>query len=239
MFNDYIITNKYQEVEDTFIFNVKPKDGEIFDFSPGQYTFIKNPLYEKPDEEHPFSIASSPRNKEYLEFCIKVYGNWTKALSTLQSGDTLQIAEPRGNFIWENTIQHPVFLLGGIGISPIMSMLRTLAPDARDSLQNVTMLYGNRTPETIAYKKELTELQSILPNFKIVDIFSHLPENHSWNGYRGFITQEIIKNEVDFNTKPIFFIIGPPVFIEKMIKLLKVFGVPEGQVKTEDVSFTK
>ena len=64
-------------------------------------------------------------------------------------------------------------------------------------------------------------------------IFSDLKPDDPWKGYPGFITNEVLENEVNFKNKSTFFIIGPPVFIEKMTNLLKEFSIDEKQVKKE------
>lgn len=234
-YHDYILLDKHQEAEDTFIYRFSPVAGSILHYKPGQYVFIKN-LPIAPEEEHPFSLASSPMNPEYLEFCIKTYGDWTDALTKADLGQKISISDAQGDFTWDSTILQAVFLLGGIGISPIMSMLRFMR-DMKLSPQSLIMLYGNRTPETVAYRKELNELAVSLP-LKVVDIYSHLPEDHPWKGYRGFITKDIVDKEVNFTLKPTFFVIGPPVFIGKMDELLDMFSIPSEKRKKEDLSIT-
>lgn len=234
-FYNCTVTKKWIEAEDTQIYQLKPTtDEDSFSFLPGQYVLLKNPDFERPDEEHPFSIASSPVNHDYIEFCIKTYGDWTNALSQVSEGTTLRVSEPIGTFTWNSSLQHAVFLLGGIGISPIMSMLRFIR-DMKLSPESLIMLYGNRTPETVAYRKELDELQDNL-SLKIVDIYSHLPDDHLWKGHRGFITKEVMDEEVNFTLNPTFFIIGPPIFIQKMDELLDSYNIPKEKRKKEDLS---
>lgn len=232
-FTEYIISERKPEVPETFLLRVKPKNPEkIFHFKPGQYCHIKNPLYEKPSDIHTFSIASSPGTKNYLEFCIKVYGNWTKTLSQAKTGDILQIEGPFGKFIWnDQTDTHAVFLVGGIGISPIMSMLHSI--NEKNYTGNFLLIYGNRTQDTIAYQKELEKFTQQIQKFRIVHIFSHLAPSDPWQGYRGFVTADVLQKEVDFSIQPTFFIIGPPIFIDKMNALLKNFSVAKNKIKQE------
>lgn len=234
-FYEYTLANKILETGDTHIYQFTPKNyEEAFSFFPGQYVLIKNPKY-KAEEEHPFSIASSPTDPSMLEFCIKTYGDWTEEMAKAQRGDTFLISDPQGKFTWESDTLHAVFLLGGIGISPIMSMLRFIK-DMKLDPQSLIMLYGNRTPESVAYRKELEALQHDLHTLKIVDIYSHLPDDHPWTGYRGFITKDILQKEVNLTLQPTFFIIGPPVFIKKMDELLDIFSIPSGKRMKEDLS---
>lgn len=230
-FFEFIITDRQFEVDETYIVKLNPKEGAIpFKFNPGNYVFLKNPKY-LPDEPHPFSIASSPINDRQLEFCIKVYGDWTEEFMNHDIGDTILVSEPQGNFVWNNGDFYAVFLLGGIGISPIMSMLRYIY--GTDQSPKITMIYGNRTPETIAYTNELKELENKMPKFNIVHVFSDIDNDHPWKGYRGFLTGEIVNKEVDLDKSPTFYTIGPPIFIDKMVQALEALNVPIEKIKTE------
>jgi len=233
MFTDYIIINKTPHTNDAFYLQVKPKEPiSITRFMSGQYCKIKNPNFIDPNEEHPFSIASSPNNKKYLEFYVRAYGDWTKALQKKPLGAIVQIALPFGNFTLDKTTdRNSVFLVGGVGISPVISMLRFIQEQGYKG--NYTLIYGNRTQQTIAYKKELDTLCKRIKTCNIVHIFSDLAPNDSWRGYRGFVTKEILEKEVNFSLSPTFFVIGPPIFIEKMNEMLRIFSVKKKQIKQE------
>lgn len=233
-FTPYKISEKIQVLHDSYIYRLIPQKNVVIpSFQPGQHAFLKNPKSNQHSEEHTFSIASSPTQKNYLEFCIKTYGDWSDELnSTTHINDTIDVSEIQGSFMWDSRISNAVFLLGGIGISPIMSMLRFIEHNKKTP--HLTMIYGNRTPETVLYKEELEKLKKTI-KLKLVDVYSHLPENHTWSGYRGFITSEIIKNEVQMDAKPSFFIIGPTIFVEKMKEILLKLHVKEKNIITEDV----
>lgn len=230
-FFEYRVAETKTEFQDAFILRVKPKSPTaVFSFLPGQYVYLKNPNSQTLEKEHPFSITSSPTNRNYLEFCIKIYGDWAEKLSNVTPGSILKISEPHGTFVWNKKIKYAVFLLGGIGIAPVISMLRFV----KDTKQtpHITILYGNRTPETVAYRKELEELEMSL-NLRVIDIYSHLEPNHPWQGYRGFITRDVLEKEIDFSKKPVFFVVGPHIFIEKMKHELKKLNVKQNQIKEE------
>src|SRR3990167_4293134 len=102
-------------------------------------------------------------------------------------------------------------------ISPFMSMLRYIVK--KNSIEKITLLYGNRTQQTISYKKELEEISKKI-TLKIIHIFSEEKEKLYIPAYHGFITKKIIEKEIDFSAKPVIFITGPQVFIEKMLPVL-------------------
>lgn len=203
-------------------------------FKPGQYVLLKNPHSKTPDEEHPFSIASSPENST-LEFCIKTCGDWTKELGNINPGDMLEVSDPQGDCLWDENIQNVVFLIGGIGISPVMAMLRSIAKQQSKPL-SVVLLYGNRTPQTIVYKNELEKLKQALPMLRIVHIFSELSLPPDSKSYIGFITRDIIEQSVTLANKPTFFVIGPPIFLTKMTKILISLRVLKKNIRCEDLS---
>lgn len=68
---------------------------------------------------------------------------------------------------------------------------------------------------------------------RIVHIFSHLLPNDPWQGYRGLVTSDVLQKEVDFYIEPTFFVIGPPIFIEKMDAILKDYNVQDHKIKHE------
>ncbi len=234
-YSEAVIQNIKQELDDTYIFQCVLNQQQIPSFLPGQYCYLANPTYKNPLEFHPFSIASSPLEKNYLEFCIKVYGSWTQTFCKKKQGDTFFLSENTGTFTWNKEIDRAVFLLGGIGISPIMSMLRFIAAN-KDKPSSLVMLYGNRTPETIAYEKELIQLQKIIPSFAVINIFSELSSPPSAKSYSGFITKEIIEKEVDQIHKQTFFIIGPPPFLQSMDNVLKDLSIDKKKIKTESIT---
>lgn len=218
---------------EAFILQVKPLNKIIPQFKPGQHIKMRNPLYIRPEEEHYFSIASSSFNTTYLEFCIKIYGNWTQACSKLKETDILEISNPDGTFIWDPSCTNNVFLMGGVGVAPILSMLRTMKQQAIP-VKNV-LLYGSRTEDTIAFRDEIESMCNELTDSRVVHILSHITPEIKWEGYRGFITEEILKKEVNFDSKPVFFICGPPIFIGKMEQLLLSLSVEKDHIRYERI----
>ncbi len=230
-FADYVIDHLEELVPGTYLLRLMPQSGDIFSFKPGQFCQIKNPLYIRPTEVHMFSIASSPSERKYLEFCIKVYGDWTTALSLLQKGAVLQVAGPLGHFVWDQAQTQVVFLAGGVGIAPFMSMLRVQKELKYEG--TTRLLYGSRTLDSIAYESEIDTIMSSLKDGKVIHILSHLDETDLWRGYRGFITEEILHKEVDLTRHPTFYLCGPPIFVQLMREVLKKLEVAPEYIRFE------
>lgn len=225
-FQKYVISDLKQLMSDIFILRVKPQESaEIFSFQPGQFCELTN------GESHPFSIASSPSSKDHLEFCFRTYGEWTTNLSKRKIGELIGINGPLGKFILHEEDENIVFLVGGIGIAPIISMLRFIADQKRKV--KIVLIYGSRTPDAIVYKNEIEELISQINDFKVIHILSDIEPEESWPGYRGFVTKEILQKEIDFSVNPAFYLSGPPIFVEKMNALLKECSVNTNQIRQE------
>lgn len=224
-YTEVTITAIREEADQTYIIRL---DASL-PFIAGQWVFIKNPQGSLPDEAHPFSLASSPHTSG-LELCIKVLGDWTSEIPHLTVGNTLQLSEPQGEFTWDESASPAVFLVGGVGISPLISILRDLA--YQKSRTPITMLYGSRTEATIVYKEELERVAGELL-LTVHYVLSHLSPDDPWTGYRGFFTKDILHETVDFSHKPIFYVAGPPIFITKMLELLTSLSVPKDDIRYE------
>lgn len=227
----YVVIDKQFITSDTFVIKIRPKNAEaVFPYQAGQYCHLLYAAFD-PDEAHPFSIASSPENTEYLEFCIKMVGDWTTRFSEVEVGEAVRVSEPQGQLVWSEALEKSVFLVGGVGISPVMSMLRHIQSQGQQG--DYTLLYGSRTPENITYKEELTTLEKDIDALKVVHVLSDINEETGWSGYTGFITPEIVQKEVPVKEAEAFYIVGPPIFQDKMKQMLSEFGVPASAIRQE------
>lgn len=225
----YTVISNSHEAKETVRITLRPHSKKNHTFIPGQYCYLQIP---GSDLAKPFSIASAPE-EQFLEFCIKTYGSFSLALSKTKPGDRILVSEPTGSFVWEKSIKNATFLIGGIGISPIISMLSHI--EKTNQRPTLTLFYGNRTPETKAYAKELIALQKTIP-LRVIDMYSHLDAVHPWPGYRGFLTKEILQKEIVSTPHALFFLVGPPIFLEKMIVALEELDILPANIKTEVIS---
>lgn len=229
---NYIIDSIKKDPADFYRLTLIPQDkDEVFSFLPGQFARIRIPSLDKPNTGRQFSIASSPNTHDHLDFGLKVYGPWTDVLTKQPVGTILEVTGPMGRFVWNDSIEYAVFLSGGIGITPFLSMLHAM--EETNYQGEVKIIYGNRTLETIAYNNELDAIAQKLKHASIVHVLSDLNEKNQWKGYRGFVTEEILNHEVDFSRKPTFFLCGPPIFVTLMNTLLKKMNVSLSQIKME------
>ena len=114
-------------------------------YEPGQFAWLTLRASPFQLKEHPFSFSSTPTRGSRLEFTIKELGDFTSTIGTIQPGETAYIDAPYGVFSVDRYPRAPafVFIAGGIGIAPMMSMLRALAD--RGDKRPLTLVYGNES----------------------------------------------------------------------------------------------
>jgi len=125
-----------------------------------------------------------------------------------------------------------VLIAGGIGITPMLSFLKTMAD--REDVRPVLLIYGDKRWESMAYREELDALTERL-NLKIVYVLEQPPED--WRGETGFITTELLaRNLPQEKIKREFFVCGPPVMMDAVQQALIELGVPLEHIHTERFS---
>lgn len=210
---------------------LEPEDHTGLRFSPGQFAWLtlgESPFHVK---EHPFSIASSAEQSGCLEFSIKEFGDFTRTIKDRQPGEVAYIDGPYGVFTVERYPRSPgfVFIAGGVGIAPIMSMMRTLAD--RGDRRPLLLLYGNQRWERVAFREELDELQSRL-NLEVVHVLSEPPED--WQGESGYVRRELLNKYLSANRYELeYFNCGPTQMRSSVEKALHNLRVPLKRVHSE------
>ena len=199
-------------------------------FCPGQFAWLS--IWSTPFDlhEHPFSFSGSAEQPEHLHFTIKALGDFTARIGSITPGTRVYVDGPYGGFMLD---RYPapayVFIAGGIGITPIMSMLRSLA-DRRDT-RPLWLFYANRTWEGVTFRDELAEKAALL-ELRVIHVLQEAPAG--WTGDVGMITREILARELPEDCKEIeYFICGPPPMMDAVERHLLALGVPMEQLHTE------
>lgn len=192
-------------------------------FFPGQYVDLQVPGW---DASRSFSMANtSSRESGQLEFVIKVYpgGLFSEFLDTeLQVGHQLELSGPFGVFtLRDNPGARLVFVGGGAGLAPILSLLRSMADRSID--RPAVFYYGARTRGDLCFEDELHELEERLPQFRFVPALSE-SSGDEWDGESGLITDVVRRLEPDL-TGADAYVCGPPPMVEAAIPLLERLGV--------------
>lgn len=231
--NSYLVEKVIPERGNAWSVVLRPNDKNRMRFLPGQFAWIT--AWDSPflDHEHPFSISSSAEENDCLSFTIKELGDFTSSIKKLAKGQRVYIDGPYGAFSID---RHPhakefVFIAGGIGITPIMSMLRTLA-DRGDS-RHLILVYANKNLEIATFLEEIEELRSRL-DLNVIHVLETPPEK--WKGERGFVNVDILKRAMAFEGVPNqveAFICGPGPMMNAVEKALIKLGVPPGDFHSE------
>ena len=228
-----------EEAKDVKTFRLKAPLGWYF--IPGQFVMVWfRDKFGK--ENRAYSISSSPHTaiKEgYFDLTIKLYGKFTHHLWTLKPGDVIEVGGPYGKFTLDINSNAPfVGIAGGVGITPIMSMIRYLVHT--NSSRKILLFYSNRLPDEIVFRDELKEYQTHRKNFKVIHTLTRLPEEMKpmWNGYTGRFTKEIFEKELNnfLNEKdeePEFYMCGTIQMIMSFNQILVELGFPEEKIKYE------
>ena len=209
--------------------------GEI-KFFPGQYMDIAIP---GTDAVRSFSMANtSSRESGLLEFVIKVYpdGKFSKFLADdLAEGDRLDLTGPFGVFTLREGDADLVFVGGGAGMAPILSLLRAMAE--RGIQRRATFFYGARTRGDLCFEAELRELERTLPGFRYLPALSEPGGDDGWDGETGLITDVVRRHASDL-TGAHAYVCGPPPMVEAALPLLGQLGVAEKRIYYDKFTFT-
>jgi propane monooxygenase reductase subunit len=199
---------------------------ERMEFRPGQYADIAIP---GTDDVRSFSMANLPGGE--LEFMIKLYpdGKFSGLLAdgALSEGDELEVTGPYGVFTLRRSERPLLFVGGGAGMAPILSLLRSMAEKGID--RKAIYYYGARTEQDLFHLEELAELQQRLPNFTFVPALSHIDGDLEWSGARGLITDVVSEAEKELGAVDAY-LCGPPPMVDAAIEMLDANGVPENRV---------
>jgi len=210
---------------------LSPDQGGIPPFLPGQFAFA---AFESPAlarEEHPFTIASSPLNKRSLDMIIKRCGDWTARVGDLKPGDRARLDGPFGLF---SICAHPeadslVFIAGGVGLTPLLSMLRVMS-QSRDQ-RPVCLLWSVRARAELFLADELHEIARQLAHCRVETIITREP---ALKGRPQRLDRPGLLQLLPTRTRGThFFICGPKAMMDAVQGHLADMGVDREKIHTE------
>jgi predicted ferric reductase len=198
-------------------------------FRPGQFAWLK--LADAPHAlvEHPFSYSSSASRPQRPAFTIKAYGDFTSRVPQLRPGTRLVVDGPHGSYRPRRHAERFVLIAGGIGITPIVSLLRTAA-DAGDR-HPFLLVYGSARWQEVTFREELERLQRRL-DLRVVHVLGEPPP--SWAGETGFIDTDLLARRLppDLGRADVF-VCGSPPMLAAAIEGLERLGVAPEHVHAE------
>ena len=222
--------------EGTMAFQFEKPDN--FTFKAGQYIDLtlsasQPQLGPSDGMTHTFSIASSPSDKDLIVTSRMRNTAFKRTISTLPIGTRARIEGPMGSFTLHNNTARPaVFLAGGIGIAPFLSMLSYAT---EEKLRHpIVLFYANRYLEDAAFIDALWKLERANPRFRFVPTLTRVSNNNGWKGKTGRISSEMLLTHVGIVRGPIYYIAGPPAMVAGVRQTLGEVGVDEDDIRTEE-----
>jgi glycine betaine catabolism B len=213
------------EAPDVKTFRVENKN---IQFYPGQFFMVS---FDDPTFQRAYSIASSPTQKDHLEITMNLVGEFTKKLFQAKVGDSLNFKGPYGKFYFNEEMNNDLILIGGgLGISPLMSIIRYC--DDKKLKNKVNLIYSVRTPEDIIYNEEIKKIKEENNNFNHTITITR-PNGNNWKGRTGRIDLELLKENISNVEHSLFFLCGPLEFVKSSIAMLESLGAKKEQFKTD------
>jgi ferredoxin-NADP reductase len=220
-----VLRSRKQVAEDTMAFEFEKPAG--FNFKPGQAIdlVLGGPQSaEAANARHTFSVVSAP-----FEDCITIAtrmrgSEFKNALAALRVGSAAELEGPFGSLtLHSNRARPAVFIAGGIGITPFMSILRQAEHDQLP--QRFILVYSNHRPETAAFLDELRQLEQDKRNFRLLPVMTQQDER---------IDRELIRRVKNEASMAVYYVTGAPAMVAAMRQLLANAAIDDDDVRSEE-----
>lgn len=208
--------------------------GKTVDFKAGQYFFVTLPKLEFPDERgnsRDFSIVNSPNEKGILSNATRIRDSgYKKTLAWLPVGSMVEVGFPAGSFTLPESVEKPlVFIAGGIGITPFMSILRFVKEEKLPF--KITLIYSNRDKDSTAFFDQILELSRKIPFFRLIITMT---KDQNWPGEKRRVDSRFLKDYLKDFDNTLFYVAGPPQMNEAVASTLTQIDVRRENIKQEN-----
>ena len=237
------VANIHRETHDVKTFRFVHPEGDIpFTHLPGQYMNLTLSI-EGQTVKRSYTIASSPTQRGHVELTIKRNSGGLASRymhDQLQIGDTIRIGASAGKFFFHDLQSKGVVLIaGGVGITPLMSILRNLTDHSRKG--NIYFINAMRSSEDRIYADEFASLANRFENLMILDYYSQSKpspvgssRSERWQNKSGYINAADLSAFVpNLHELPIF-LCGPDPMMQAVRRAIVSLGVPNEQISTEE-----
>jgi ferredoxin-NADP reductase/DMSO/TMAO reductase YedYZ heme-binding membrane subunit len=240
---DLIVDNIHRETHDVKTFRLTHPEGEIpFIHRPGQYLTLTLDIHGQ-TVKRSYTIASSPSQRGHVELTIKrnPAGLVSRYLhDELKVGDKIRIGAPAGKFLFDALQSQAVMLIaGGVGITPLMSILRYLTD--RSWRGQIYFINAVRTQDDKIYGRELSNLANRFENVHVLTYYSQseppaskAAPSERWQEKTGYINADDLRTFVPGLSGLPIFLCGPDPMMQGVRMTLVSLGVPEEQIATEE-----
>ena len=232
---ELVIARIFNETHDVKTFRFVSADGGALPFAhvAGQYLTLALTIDGK-RVNRSYTIASPPTRNVYCEISVKhtINGYGSRHLhEAWREGQRIRVSAAAGKFVFAgNESDRVVLIAGGIGITPLMSVVRSLTD--RGWSGEIDLLFSVRFVRDIVFRDELAYLESRFPNLRVRVAVSADPDT-AWDGLRGQVTRDVIAEFIpNLGTGPVL-LCGPPPMMTAMRAILVAMGVPDSNVHQE------
>jgi len=221
--------------EGTMAFHFTRPSG--FQFRAGQsltMSLIDPPEMDGKGATRTFTIASAPHETELMIATRMRDSAFKRYLKAAPAGTPLRMDGPNGEMVLHDDPARPaVFLAGGIGITPFLSMARHAS---REQLPNrIYLFYSNRRPEDAAFLAELQEMERRNPNYHLIATMAEAEKStQAWSGETGFIRRDMLERHLPDTASPNYYFAGPPAMTMAMQEMLQGVGIGEDAMRYEE-----
>jgi len=207
-----------------------------FKFKPGQAVDLILPDPENPDAElgrHAFSLVSAPYQNQLVIATRMRNSAYKLALGSLPLGAKAKLEGPFGSLTLHGDAARPaVFIAGGIGITPFMSILRQSVKDTHS--RDLSLIYANRKPEDAAFLDELKQIAKANERFRLIATITKKGESGLlWDGRTGPINSALIAGVVEGKPAPVYYVVGPPGMVQAVNTALNNIWVSDDDIRSE------
>lgn len=229
------LRRREEVAHDTTAFHFDKPAGFMFKAGQAVELVLRDPAVAVTDSaRHAFSIVSAPHQEELVVTTRMRASVFKDALARLPVGGAAGIEGPFGSLTLHNKKDRAaVFIAGGIGITPFMSMLQHARHVALQ--QRVVLLYSNRRPEDSAYLADLQRMEGDNPNFRLVATMTRMGGSRlPWMGATGPIDDVLLKRATEGLPDPICYVAGPPAMVGALRDTLERSGVDADDIRSEE-----
>jgi len=192
-------------------------------FTAGQWIVLTLPGGNPKPLSKTFTVCSAPSD-DYLEITTRVSNSeYKRRLAALIVGERVTVSGPGGRLALPVGARRLAFLVGGVGITPVRSMLRQACSQG-STFDDAVVFYGNRDDSCVPFEAELEAMAGC--GVRVVPCFEH--PRQGWVGERGFVTAEMVRRHLPagVDDRP-FIVAGPPQMVEAMVAVLDALGVSQ------------
>ena len=237
-FHPLTVTDIHHTIRDAVVLTLDAGDTDAFGFAQGQYLTFRQD-FDGTQLRRNYSICSGVDDGT-LQVGIKMVEGGafsTYANTELRVGDTLYAMPPMGNFgvpIAPDTARHYLGFAGGSGVTPVLSILRTVL--AREPLSTFTLVYANRAVHTIMFREEIEDLKNLhMGRLTVIHVLEQ--DAQEIDLFTGQVTEEkcaeLFQHWVNVESTDLAFICGPEPMMLGIARALEAHGLDKSQIKFE------